>query len=108
MAKKKAESKPQKVKSSVTGTQGSFTRRLILCILAIIVNVAGMFSMHALGIPLYLDTVGTIIATALGGGLPGIIVGFVTNVINGVLGTQSMYYGIVNMTIAVITALFPK
>ncbi|MBQ1553967.1 MAG: hypothetical protein IIZ68_00780, partial [Clostridia bacterium] len=101
-AKTAKTAKPSKntVKTEKNPAGGSVRRKIILCLIAIGINVAGLYAMTRLGIPLYLDTVGTVLASALGGGLPGVFVGFVTNIINGVMGTQSVYYGIVNMAVA--------
>lgn len=59
----------------------------------------------ALGLPLYLDTVGTVIVAALGGYFPGALVGFITNIIKSVSDPSSLYYGVLNVMIAV-TATF--
>ena len=109
-AKTAKTAKPSKstVRTEKNPAGGSVRRKIILCLISIGINVAGLYAMTRLGIPLYLDTVGTVLASALGGGLPGVFVGFVTNIINGVMGTQSVYYGIVNMAVAVISAFFAR
>ena len=107
MARSKTKAKDkQQVKKNKAG--GSLTRKIVLCVLAVMINVVGLNAMNRIGMPLYLDTVGTILAAALGGSLPGVLVGFVTNVINGLTGVQSVYYGVVNILVAVITALFAR
>ena len=56
-------------------------RSLILCIAGIGINIILSKLVGFLGIPLYLDAVGTVIVAALSGYIPGIIVGLVTNII---------------------------
>ncbi|MBQ9598242.1 MAG: hypothetical protein IJR33_00335, partial [Clostridia bacterium] len=79
---------------------------LILCALAVAVNILGGYIAACTGAPLYLDSVGTIYSAAIGGFMPGIIVGFATNLIKCFMDVDSIYYGILNMLIAVTTAYF--
>ena len=46
------------------------------------------------------------LAAALGGALPGVIVGYLTNLINGYSDPITMYYGILNVLIAIVTSIF--
>ena len=50
-----------------------------LCAAGILVNILLGFLTDKAGLPLYFDTVGTVVVAALGGYLPGVIVGFLTN-----------------------------
>ena len=84
----------------------SFVNTLVLCALAVAVNILGGYIAAWTGAPLYLDSVGTIYSAAIGGFMPGIIVGFATNVIKCFMDIESIYYGILNMLIAVTTAYF--
>src|SRR5574344_1062629 len=60
-----------------------------------------------LKLPLYLDNVGSILVAALGGALPGMFVGFLTNLINSLNNDPlSMYYGILTAVIAFLAAQF--
>lgn len=54
--------------------------------------------------PLFLDSIGTVLAAALGGYLPGIVVGFMTNVVNGLSDPITLYYGMVSLLIGVAAA----
>ncbi|MBR5419596.1 MAG: HD domain-containing protein [Lachnospiraceae bacterium] len=54
----------------------------------------------ALGLPLYLDNVGTISAAVLGGYLPGIIVGYLNNIINMQGNPGNAYYVVLSTMIA--------
>lgn len=59
-------------------------------------------------IPIYLDSIGTVLSAALGGFMPGIAVGFLSNVVNGVSDPITMYYGIISIMIACITVIFSQ
>ena len=52
------------------------------------------------GVPLYLDTVGSMSVAIMGGYLPGVIVGFATNMLKAVSDPSSLYYGVLNVLIA--------
>lgn len=57
-----------------------------------------------LGIPLYLDNVGTLLASILGGYLPGILVGYLNNIINMQGNPGNAYYVVLSTMIASIGA----
>ena len=79
---------------------------LIMCLMGVVINMALNSLVSALDLPLYLDTVGTVLVAALGGYLPGVIVGFFTNAVKALSNPASLYYGTVNISIAVITPAF--
>ena len=57
------------------------------------------------GLPLYLDSIGTMFIAALGGTFPGMLVGFITNMIGGISDTTTFYYGTINVLIALISGM---
>ncbi len=77
---------------------------VVLCVIGIAVNLALSKLSGAYGLPFYLDAVGTIFAAAVGGTLPGIIVGLATNIMKSVSDWPSIYYGTLNVMIAVATS----
>ncbi len=79
---------------------------VILCILCIAINYLGAKMALALHLPVFFDCIGTMLAAALGGALPGVIVGYLTNLINGYSDPITMYYGILNVLIAIVTSIF--
>ena len=79
---------------------------LIMCLMGVVINMALNSLVSALDLPLYLDTVGTVLVAALGGYLPGVIVGFFTNAVKALSNPASLYYGTVNIFIAIITPAF--
>ncbi|MBO7564448.1 MAG: HD domain-containing protein [Clostridiales bacterium] len=87
---------------------GRVIKMVILCVLGIAVNILLSSLSGKYGLPFYLDSVGTIISASIGGFLPGIIVGLTTNVLKSVSDWPSIYYGTLNVMIAVATALFTR
>lgn len=61
-----------------------------------------------LSIPLFLDCYGTVMATLLGGPLPGIIVGYAINLINGMSDPITLYYSILSVLIALATVYLAR
>ena len=72
----------------------------IMCVLGVAVNMILTTVVTKLELPLYLDTVGTVVIAVLGGYLPGVSVGFFTNIIRSISEPASMYYGVLNVLIA--------
>lgn len=71
-------------------------------IIGILINRLCTEIVAAANCPLYLDSIGTMAAAAIGGLAPGTTVGFITNMIGGLSDTSTFYYGIINVMIAVI------
>ena len=78
---------------------------LALIVVGVAINFFGAKIANGLSLPLFLDTIGTILAAVLGGFLPGIAVGMVTNILNSVIDISNAYYGTVNVLIAVAAVL---
>ena len=74
---------------------------LTLCALGIALNLAGLGVTGLLSLPLYLDSVGTILVASVGGYLPGIATGFLTNLVASLWSPDAAYYGSLNVLIAV-------
>ena len=83
-------------------------RAALLCAAGIAVNLLLGEAAGRLGLPLYLDTVGTVVCAAAGGYLPAVIVGFATNMLKAVSDPSSMYYGVLNVLISVAAAWTAK
>ena len=84
----------------------SFKNVVFLCIMCILINMAGSVIVGKYGLILYLDSIGTVLAAVLGGVIPGIFVGLVTNFVKVIADPSSIYYGVLNVLIAVATAYF--
>lgn len=75
----------------------------------ITINLIGSEIATATGTWLYLDSIGTVISSVLGGYVPGILVGFITNMIKTLfIDPTSVYYGLINILIAVVAAFFAQ
>nr|MCR4849881.1 HD domain-containing protein [Lachnospiraceae bacterium] len=81
---------------------------LIMCVAGITLNLLLSSAVSALDLPLYLDTAGTIAIGMMGGSLPGVVVGFFTNIIKTISDPTAMYYGVLNVFIALVGAMFAK
>ena len=86
----------------------NFMSGILFCVTGILINMAGIALAKGTHIPLFLDTVGTVLTAVMGGYLPGIIVATATNLFKGVLDSSAMYYGILDTLIAVGASFFFK
>ncbi len=66
----------------------------------VVINFVLSRGASLLGIPLYLDNVGTLLASILGGYLPGILVGYLNNIINMQGNPGNAYYVVLSTLIA--------
>ncbi len=82
--------------------------RAISVITGIAVNVLLSYVTYQLNLPIYLDTIGTIVVSALGGSFPGIMTAVMTNLICALFNSESIYYSIVNALIAMWTVWFVR
>ncbi len=79
------------------------------CGICVAINIVLGIITSALGIPLYLDTLGTVLSAALIGPVPGIIVGALSNIITGFMYSVSdIPFCLVNMAVGLIVGLVAK
>ena len=85
-------------------------RILALFIVGVSINILMSEISSRLGLPLYLDAVGTVMTAFVGGSLPAIAVGYLTNIFRTFLqhDASSIYYGALNVMIAVVAAGFSR
>jgi len=88
--------------------RGRRIRLLALCAVGLLVNILLAHLATALKLPLFLDNIGSALAAALGGYIPGIVVGFFTNLINGIGDYTTTYYGSLTVLIAICSAWFAE
>ena len=81
-------------------------RIILLCLSGLLINIVFAQLAQIMGLPLYLDNIGSALTAALGGYIPGIIVGFLTNLIKGIWDFTSVYYGSLTILIAIASAWF--
>ena len=95
-----------KVSDSVQTRRTRRLYALALCVIGLLINVAGTKLAIAMNWPLFLDNIGSALAAALGGYIPGIIVGFFTNLVTGIGDYTTTYYGSLTVLIAVCSAWY--
>lgn len=78
---------------------------IVVCIL---LNILGTKLNGALGLPLFIDNIGTILSAMLGGYIPCITVGFFTNIIDGFFDSYTIYYCIISVLVAVAAVSFAE
>ena len=81
---------------------------LLFCIVGVVLNLILNMVASVFEWPVYLDTVGTIIISVTGGYLPGVLVGFATNVIKSIFDSSSLYYGVCNILIAIFASYLSR
>lgn len=82
--------------------------RAVLVISGIAVNVLLAFIAYHIGLPIYLDTIGTMGVAAIGGLFPGIMTAVMTNALCSLFNPDAMYFGAVNAIIAIFTGWFVR
>ena len=84
-----------------------FLYNFLLIVICLAINIVFSFIARIIEIPyynLYFDCVGTFLAAMLGGGVPGVIVGFLTNIINSMVASKlSIYYSAISVVVALIS-----
>lgn len=73
---------------------------------AVVINFILPRTVSHFNLPLYLDNVGTLAAAVLGGYLPGIVVGYLNNIINMQGNPGNAYYVVLSTMIAAVGAWF--
>ncbi len=93
--------------SSRTKTSGKI-KLILIYLLFVFINMSVNRLVRYFGLPLYVDNIGTLLGAVLGGYLPGIFVGYITNIINSTADPANMYYAGVSVLIAVTATFFAK
>lgn len=82
---------------------------MAFCGVAVAMNIVLGIITAALGIPLYLDTLGTVLSAALFGPIPGMIVGALSNIITGLIySLTDIPFFLVNMAVGLVVGLVAK
>lgn len=82
---------------------------LVFCGVSIAMNIVLGIITKALGIPLYLDTLGTVLTAVFVGPIPAMAVGALSNIITGLIfAPTDIPFFIVNMFIGLIVGLIAK
>jgi len=86
----------------------AFKQYLILVVIGVALDLVGSVLADALSLPLFLDTIGTVLVAALGGIFPGVIVGFAVTVIGALVSPATLYFAWLNMFIAVVVGILTR
>lgn len=81
---------------------------LFLIPIGVAVNFLGGQIAILLRLPLYLDAIGTIVVGALCGGLPGAIVGLISNVLNSISSPTTLFYAVLSVAFGIVAAFASK
>ena len=81
-------------------------QKIWLALMGIAINVLLAFVLRKIGNPLYLDCVGTITVSAIGGQLPGIFTAVATSMVCALFNHNAPYFSFVNAIIAIVTVWF--
>lgn len=80
---------------------------IILVAVCVLLNNLGARLNGLVGLPFFIDNIGTILAALLGGYIPCITVGFFSNILNAVIASpDSIYYCVISVFIAAAAAMF--
>ena len=79
-------------------------RLVLLSVIGLAVNLYGAEIASRLGLPIYCDFIGTAVVAAIGGSLPGIIIGLLTNILRSVSDPVSIFYGTISVINAVVVS----
>ena len=80
----------------------------MICIAGLLLNLFGALVAETFDLPVYLDTSGTIFIAALGGYVPGIAVGFFTNLTKSFVDPSQMYFCSINIAVAILTTFLAR
>lgn len=89
-------------------TKGRKAKLFLIYLVFVFVNILVNRIVKAAGLPLYVDNIGTLLGAVLGGYLPGIFVGYVTNIINATADISNLYYAGISVLIAITATFFAK
>lgn len=70
----------------------------------VLINIVVNRIVVHMGLPLYVDNIGTILGAVYGGYLPGIFIGYITNIINSTDNLENMYYAGISVLIGLSAA----
>lgn len=86
-----------------------FTMMSVLLIpVAVAINIVGFQLVQLLRLPVYLDTIGTIMIAMIGGPWLGAVTGFLTNAINAIFNPVYLPYSIVSISIGIVAGFMSK
>lgn len=85
-----------------------FAAAVLFCVICVTINYIGSQIAAATGLPLYFDTLGVILAGVFGGFIPGIVVGYATNLLTSLSDPTSVYWCLASILIAISAAFLSR
>ncbi len=82
--------------------------RVLFVLAGVLINILLSFAVGKLDIPFYMDTIGTMIVTIMGGIFPGVMAAFATNLICTFYSEGNLYFAFINILVAIYTVHFLK
>ncbi len=82
--------------------------RALSTMICIGVNVGLSFAACGLGLPVFLDTLGTVTAAALGGLFPAVMAAIFTNIICSLFNSHAIYFSLINALVAIFSSWFVR
>ncbi|MCR5701771.1 MAG: HD domain-containing protein [Lachnospiraceae bacterium] len=89
-------------------TMSNSARYCLLISVGVTVNILLALLMKGVGLPLFLDTVGTIAVSAVGGWFPGILTAIATNLLCTSFDYNAIYFSFINALVAIFTYIYVR
>ena len=83
------------------GIDKNGVKKVVVTVLGIGLNYVLCYLTHRFELPLYFDTIGTMLVSFIAGVIPGIVTAVATNVVCTTFNPMSLYYSIINVLIAI-------
>ncbi len=96
------------VKTRIHKPDKNLTRRLAIEVAGICINVLLAFICHYFHLPLYMDTIGTILVASIAGALPGIVTAVATSFFCSFFNQYSLYYVLIGVLIAICVSSYVR
>ena len=94
------------MKKSIWKNDKGTVYRTVSILIAAVFNVMLSFAADKIGLPLYLDTAGTIFIALFGGMFPAMLTAIATNLLCVFFNSYALYYTLIGVLIAMLTAWF--
>lgn len=98
------------MKDIIQTTEGKRAKKavalILLCGCGVFFNMFGSWISAKTGIPLYLDTLGTVPVAVIGGYMPGMATSVISMLLKGAVDPPSIYYSVLNVMIALASSFF--
>ena len=87
---------------------GRKAKLILVYLFFVLINIVVNRIVVHMGLPLYVDNIGTLLGAVYGGYLPGIFIGYITNIINSTDNLENMYYAGISVLIGLSAGYFTQ